>query len=105
MILTTIIGASLVQADPQSICVTDNICYSIAVPTSSASSNSGNIYFQLKAPTSYSWVALGTGSQMAGASIFVMYQDGNGNVTISPRLGTAHSQPQWDQSSTAAQLV
>ncbi|KAK4681632.1 hypothetical protein QC764_109090 [Podospora pseudoanserina] len=105
LVASALLGASLVQADPQSICATDNICYSIAVPTSSASSNSGNIYFQLKAPTSYSWVALGTGSQMAGASIFVMYQDGNGNVTISPRLGTAHSQPQWDQSSTAAQLT
>ncbi|KAK0660493.1 hypothetical protein QBC41DRAFT_236535 [Cercophora samala] len=99
------IGASLVQADPQSICATDSICFSIAVPSSSASANSGNIYFQLKAPTSYQWVALGTGSQMAGSNIFVMYQDGNGNVTISPRLGTAHSQPQWDQSSTAAQLT
>ncbi|KAK4178656.1 hypothetical protein QBC36DRAFT_99559 [Triangularia setosa] len=105
LVASALLGASLVQADPQRICATDSICFSIAVPSSSANSNSGNIYFQLKAPTTYAWVALGTGSQMAGSNIFVMYQDGNGNLTISPRLGTAHSQPQWDQSSTAAQLT
>ena len=30
---------------------------------------------------------------MAGAQIFVVYTSGNGNVTISPRLGTGHREP------------
>jgi hypothetical protein len=30
---------------------------------------------------------------MTGATIFVMYSDGNGNVTISPRDGIGHVQP------------
>ncbi|KAI1339115.1 iron reductase domain protein [Xylariaceae sp. FL0016] len=75
-------------------CPTDNVCYQVGVPSSSASSDSGNIYFQLKAPTSYTWVALGTGNRMSGSNIFVLYTDGNGNVTISPRTGTGHVQPE-----------
>jgi len=36
---------------------------------------------------------------MAGASIFVMYADGNGNVTISARDGgQGHVQPSFDSS-------
>jgi hypothetical protein len=48
----------------------------------------------MKAPTSYQWVAVGIGSRMAGAKIFVMYQDGNGNVTLSPREGKGHVEPE-----------
>lgn len=33
---------------------------------------------------------------MTGANIFVMYADGTGNVTISPRTGTGHTQPKED---------
>ncbi|KAK4193314.1 hypothetical protein QBC35DRAFT_511231 [Podospora australis] len=107
MALGFVPGAGLVNGDPQSFCPNDSSgpCYRIAVPTSSANAGSGNIYFQIKAPTTYSWVALGTGSRMSGSNIFVVYQDGNGNVTVSPRLGTGNTQPQWDQSSTAAQLT
>ncbi|KAL2168287.1 hypothetical protein VTG60DRAFT_206 [Thermothelomyces hinnuleus] len=80
-------------------------CYSIAIPVSSERAGSGNIYFQIKAPTSLQWVALGTGSGMVGANIFLMYQDGKGNVTLSPRLGVGHTEPMLDTSSTAAQLT
>ena len=38
---------------------------------------------------------------MAGANIFVMYSDGNGNVTVSPRLGKGHFEPEHD---TAAKI-
>ncbi|KAK3937179.1 hypothetical protein QBC46DRAFT_16871 [Diplogelasinospora grovesii] len=82
-----------------------SVCYSVGVPTSSASSGSGNIYFQISAPTSYEWVALGTGSSMAGSNIFLMYQDGSGNLTLSPRRGANHVEPQLDTSSTAAKLT
>ncbi|KAH8750708.1 integral membrane protein-like protein [Hyaloscypha finlandica] len=75
--------------------------YSVGVPSSSSISQSsaGGIYFQLSAPTSYQWVGLGIGSQMTGASMFVMYADGAGNVTISARNGGAgHAEPQQSAS-------
>lgn len=83
----------------------DGVCYGVGVPTSTAESGSGNIYFQIEAPTSYQWVALGPGSSMSNSYIFIMYQDGKGNVTISPRQGTFHSPPQLDSSSSAAKLT
>jgi hypothetical protein len=33
---------------------------------------------------------------MAQATIFVMYADGNGNITLSGRAGTGHVMPQLD---------
>jgi Cytochrome domain of cellobiose dehydrogenase len=42
---------------------------------------------------------MGTGSQMAGSSMFVIYQSSNGqNVTLSPRTGTGHVEPGVDSS-------
>lgn len=41
---------------------------------------------------------MGIGSQMSGATMFVMYADGSGNVTISPRAGVNHVQPLYDSS-------
>jgi hypothetical protein len=75
--------------------------YSIGIPSSSTISqtSSGGIYFQLSAPTSYQWVGLGIGGQMQGASIFVMYANGLGNVTISARDGgQGHVEPTQDSS-------
>ncbi|KAI9641546.1 hypothetical protein NHQ30_010358 [Ciborinia camelliae] len=66
--------------------------YSVGI----SSSNSNNVYFQLKAPTSYQWVALGIGSRMSGSTIFVMYADGTGNVTLSARKGTGEVEPKYD---------
>ncbi|KAK4128676.1 iron reductase domain protein [Parathielavia appendiculata] len=99
--------ASLAVGAPLEHCPSGSggVCFSIAVPTSSANSGSGNVYFQIKAPTSLQWVALGTGSAMSGSNIFLMYQDGKGNVTLSPRLGQGYSAPQLDTSPTAARLT
>ncbi|TGO19161.1 hypothetical protein BTUL_0005g00070 [Botrytis tulipae] len=74
--------------------------YSVGI----SSSNSNNVYFQLTAPTSYQWVALGIGSQMSGSTIFVMYADGTGNVTLSPRKGTGQVEPKYDSSITVELL-
>jgi len=41
---------------------------------------------------------------MSNSNLFIMYQDGSGNVTMSPRLGTQYQQPRLDTSDTAAQL-
>ncbi|KAK4984730.1 hypothetical protein LTR50_006409 [Elasticomyces elasticus] len=94
---------STVYAQIAKTCPSTDVCYSLSVPSNTASSGNGDIFFQLTAPTSYSWVALGQGSSMSGANIFVMYTDASGsNVTLSPRLGTGHSMPQYN---SAAQVT
>lgn len=70
------------------------VCFRWGVPDAAAKSGSGNLYFQLRAPTNYSWIGLGTGSQMEGSDMFVMYASGNNNVTLSTRSGTGHVMPE-----------
>ncbi|RYP52189.1 hypothetical protein DL768_002631 [Monosporascus sp. mg162] len=86
---------ALTSAEPRSYCpdAVQDVCYRVAVPETSASSGSGNIYIQLRAPTSYQWIGLGQGSSMNGANMFLLYTDGTGNVTVSPRTGTGHVLP------------
>jgi hypothetical protein len=67
-------------------CSTSNgdVCGSINVPDSGS-----DLFFQVKGSTDPGWVAVGVGSGMAGALIFVIYPSADGkNVTVSPRLGT-----------------
>lgn len=85
-----------VSAEAVQYCPITDICYQVAVPEASASNNGGNIYLQLRAPTSYSWVAFGTGQAMADSNMFVMYANGADNVTISPRTGTGHTMPLYN---------
>lgn len=103
-IVAVLASSTLASAGVLQNCVSGKICYSVAVPEASASSGTGDIYFQLQAPTSYTWTALGQGSQMSGSNIFVMYADGTGNVTISPRTGTGHTQPKEDTTTTLTLL-
>ncbi|PQE17129.1 integral membrane protein [Rutstroemia sp. NJR-2017a BBW] len=71
--------------------------YSVGIPPATAAAGAGNIYLQLSAPDTYQWVGLGIGSRMAGATIFVMYSDGKGNVTVSGRDGgQGHVEPSLD---------
>ena len=80
----------------------DKVCYSLNIPDATASAGSGDIFFQISAPTSYQWVALGQGSHMAGSNIFVVYTSADAtNVTVSPRLGTGNNMPRHD---TSAQI-
>lgn len=52
---------------------------------------------QITAPTTYTWVALGQGTEMKGAQMFVLYTDASGtNVTLSPRLGVGEVMPQYN---------
>lgn len=88
--------STVTSAEPVQYCPIQDVCYQVAVPSGSADANGGNIYLQLRAPTSYSWVGFGTGEQMADSNIFVVYQDGAGNVTISPRTGTGHIMPRYN---------
>ncbi|KAH8810745.1 hypothetical protein F5884DRAFT_875530 [Xylogone sp. PMI_703] len=70
-----------------------DIRYRVSVPEGTTRSGSGDIFFQMTAPITYQWIGLGIGSRMAGARIFVVYQDGTGNVTISPRNGVGEVMP------------
>lgn len=67
-------------------------------------------------PASKSWVAVGTGSEMAGSMMFIAYSDANGqskksrlvrqgtssltcdlDVTLSPRISPSHNEPQYSK--------
>lgn len=87
-------GVSGATSSPITFCPNDSdVCLRWAVPEARAGSNSTNIYFQIEAPTSYQWIGLGIGSRMAGATMFLLYEDGQGNVTISNREGRGHTMP------------
>ncbi|KAK2596736.1 hypothetical protein QQS21_006191 [Conoideocrella luteorostrata] len=93
-----ILNRATTLAAPASYCaVADEICFQWGVPEAVASSGSGNVYFQLRAPTSYSWVGLGIGSRMEGADMFIMYENGKGNVTLSTRQGLNHIMPTYKE--------
>ena len=82
-----------------------NVCYSVNIPSLSASSGQGDIYFQIQGPSSKQWIGLGQGSQMKGANIFIIYSDPSGqNVTLSPRLGKGHFMPNFDSEAQVALL-
>ncbi|KAK0786752.1 hypothetical protein LTR91_024349 [Friedmanniomyces endolithicus] len=102
-IVTTATLSPRVYAAISKTCPEADVCYLLGIPNSTASSGAGDIYFQLSAPTSYQWIAVGQGSIMAGSNIFVMYTSANGNnVTVSPRLGLGYRQPLHD---TAAHIT
>ena len=69
--------------------------FAVNVPSASAQSGSGAIYIQMKASTSYEWFAVGQGNSMSGSNIIVVYASEDGrNVTLSPRLGAGHIEPE-----------
>ena len=67
--------------------------------------STGDIYFHLEAPAGNGWAAVGIGSEMKGSLIFVAYPSANGTgVTISPRIGTGHSEPEYYAAAHIEQL-
>ncbi|KAF6808126.1 integral membrane protein [Colletotrichum sojae] len=102
--LAAALYATTTSADPIQACPND-ICFKVAVPRAASSSGTGNLYFQMTAPTSYQWVALATGSTMSNSNMFIMYTDGNGNVTISPRTARGHNMPQVDSNGADLKLL
>nr|POE68799.1 hypothetical protein CFP56_66813 [Quercus suber] len=62
----------------------------------SAAPSTGDLYFHMSAPAGNSWMAVGFGSQMAGALMLVAYPNSAGDsITISPRIGTGHTEPEY----------
>jgi hypothetical protein len=94
-----IVGSTAYGASTISNKCIGTLCYSVNIPDSTAQSGSGDIFFQIKGPSTYQWIGMGTGNQMSGSSMFVIYQSSNGqNVTISPRKGSGHDEPGVDSS-------
>ena len=78
-------------------CTGSDICFSLSIPDTTVSSGDGDVFFQLSAPTSLAWVALGQGDSMSGSNIFVMYTSAGGtNVTVSPRLVQGYVEPEYN---------
>ncbi|KAM5355807.1 hypothetical protein ACJ41O_002453 [Fusarium nematophilum] len=103
---TAALSARVTLAATSSFCPNDgDICFRWGVPEASASSGSGNIYFQIEAPTTNAWAGLGIGSGMSGADIFLIYQDGEGNVTLSTRTSSGHVMPQYSERSEVELLA
>jgi len=91
--------ASLASAQTAKFCPSEggSVCYSVNVPSNTASSGTGDIFFQIQGTSSHQWIGLGQGAQMTGSNIFIIYADSSGkNVTLSPRLGKGNFQPQMD---------
>ncbi|KAH9862002.1 hypothetical protein IAQ61_010203 [Plenodomus lingam] len=85
------------QAQISQQCVASDVCFELNIPATTAQTGSGDIFFSISAPTTYSWVALGQGSNgMTNANIFMIYQDGRGNVTLSPRHAVGTTMPLFD---------
>lgn len=77
-----------------SVCPSKDVCFKLNIPDSTASSGSGDIFFQISAPSSHEWVALGQGTSMAGSNMFLVYTSANGNnVTLSPRTASGYVPP------------
>ncbi|OBT96381.1 hypothetical protein VE01_05605 [Pseudogymnoascus verrucosus] len=86
---------------------TTGITYSVGIPQSTVASSTqhGDIFISVSFPAKYQYVGFGIGTHMAGATIFAVYTDGSGNVTVSPRDGTGHFEPQHSTSKTVTLLA
>lgn len=72
------------------------VAFSITIPSTTFTSNSGPVYVQIRAPLTYQWVALGEVSKMAGSNMLIVYTLSADNITLSPRLATGHSMPTFN---------
>lgn len=75
----------------------NDIRFRWGIPEQSASSGSGNVYFQINAPDSYTWVGLGIGEGMRDADIFLVYANGSDGVTLSTREAPGHEMPTYTE--------
>lgn len=92
---TPVAGAAEVRAATAPYCPESGVCFRWGVVGPAARSGDGVVYFPMQAPADYSWIGLGTGSQMQGSDMFVVYAAADANVTLSTRAGTGHNMPQY----------
>ncbi|KAK2765175.1 hypothetical protein FQN54_008874 [Arachnomyces sp. PD_36] len=94
--------APLASAQSALFSAEEGVSFRVNIPPSTASSADGPIYLQMQAPSDMEWVGIGQGEQMEGANMFVMYASSPTNVTLSPRLGTGHSMPDFNPDTQVA---
>jgi Cytochrome domain of cellobiose dehydrogenase len=88
-------SAQLVSYNPQD-SLSSGINFQVNIPSSTASTGSGPVDFQLVAPKGTQWLGLGQGLTMSGANMFIMYAASSSNITLSPRSGEGHIQPPYN---------
>jgi hypothetical protein len=82
------------SAQIASVCPSTNVCFKLNIPANTASSGSGDVFFQISAPSTYEWVALGQGKGMGSSNMFLVYTSSSGtNVTLSPRTSSGYTAP------------
>lgn len=54
-----------------------NLTYAVSAATS------GDVYMNILAPAAYQWVGVGTGSEMAGSVMFILYEGADKNSECS----------------------
>lgn len=88
--MVTCVPGSIVHATvaPPQWCPQQDVCYALSIPDSTIRAGHGDVFFQITAPTSYSWAALGPGHSISEADALVVSITADGkDVTLSPRLG------------------
>ncbi|KAF2007154.1 iron reductase domain protein [Amniculicola lignicola CBS 123094] len=65
-----------------------------------AEKSTGDVFFHITAPESYQWVSVGTGEEMRGSVMWVIYKSSEKMVklTFSPRLSDGKSEPSYSSS-------
>jgi Cytochrome domain of cellobiose dehydrogenase/Eukaryotic cytochrome b561 len=70
-----------------------NVTISVNIPVDDGSDD---LFFHVSAPAGQAWVGFGFGTRMKDALIFVHYKSEDGeNITVSPRIGIGHVEPQF----------
>lgn len=68
-----------------------NLTFALNIP-----SNSDDLYFHMSGPAGNDWIAVGLGKEMKGSLMLITYTAADGhNVTVSPRVGSDHSEPTY----------
>lgn len=55
------------------------------------------LFLHMSAPTSWQWVAMGTGNRMRNSNMYKMYQNGKGGITLSTRTSNGHAGTYYEE--------
>ncbi|PSN74258.1 CBD9-like protein [Corynespora cassiicola Philippines] len=93
---TLALSVSAAHAGISTQCPSQDLCFSLNIPEATISSGANDLYLQITGPTSFSWISVAQGEQMAGSHYFVLYTSADGNnITVSPRLADGQVPPNF----------
>ncbi|KAL1962257.1 hypothetical protein VTN77DRAFT_9847 [Rasamsonia byssochlamydoides] len=105
-LLSTLFSLAKADSVPASVFIlpldnnSGNYTFALNIPE-----NSEDVYFHLSGPASYSWIAVGTGTEMKDSLMFIVYSNAQGDgVTVSPRLATGETEPVFSSSLDVTEL-